>query len=136
MDAQQIKNKGADEQEFGQKFCFCCLTVLTTQTFDGVGSLLRARRHETNNPLTIWPDLYDLIVPELTIKGIYCYQDEEWQGETVHDFALALRLLEEGKVDLSRLVTHRFRLDQWHDALRAALEKGRHKAVKVAFVPA
>jgi threonine dehydrogenase-like Zn-dependent dehydrogenase len=72
---------------------------------------------------------------ELTIRGIYCYQEEEWRGETIHDFALALRLFEEGKLDLSHLVTHKFRLDQWHDALHAALEKGGHHAIKVAFVP-
>jgi len=72
---------------------------------------------------------------ELTIKGIYCYQEEEWREESIHDFELALRLIAEGKVDLSHLVTHRFRLEQWQDALRVTLEKGKHKAIKVAFVP-
>ncbi len=73
---------------------------------------------------------------ELTIRGIYCYQEEEWQGERVHDFELALRLFAEGKVDLSRLVTHRFSLHEWREALRVALSKGEHKAIKVAFTPA
>jgi L-iditol 2-dehydrogenase len=70
---------------------------------------------------------------ELTLRGIYAYQVEHVQGEKIHTFDLAMRLYHEGKVDLSHLVTHRFRLDQWHQALEVALHKGRHKAVKVVF---
>lgn len=72
---------------------------------------------------------------ELTLRGIYAYQEEEWEGERVHTFALALRLFAEGKVDLSHLVTHRFRLEEYPEALEVALHKGKHQAVKVAFVP-
>ena len=73
---------------------------------------------------------------ELTIQGVYGFQLDDWQGERLHDFELAMRLFAEGKVDLSRLVTHRFTLDQWQQALEAAVHKGKHHAVKVAFVPA
>ncbi|WP_287155168.1 alcohol dehydrogenase catalytic domain-containing protein [Candidatus Solincola tengchongensis] len=72
---------------------------------------------------------------ELTLRGIYAYQEEEWEGERVHTFALALRLFEEGKVDLSRLVTHRFRLEDYPRALEVALNKGKHQAIKVVFTP-
>ena len=72
---------------------------------------------------------------ELTIRGIYGYQYESWQGATAPDFEIAIRLMEEGRIDLSHLVTHRFRLDQYHQALDVALNKGKHHAVKVAFVP-
>jgi threonine dehydrogenase-like Zn-dependent dehydrogenase len=72
---------------------------------------------------------------ELNLQGIYGYQLEDWRGERVHDFQLALRLFESGAVDLSHLVTHRFTLEQWEEALRVALNKGAHRAVKVAFTP-
>lgn len=72
---------------------------------------------------------------ELTIRGIYGSQYERWQGATVSDFEIAIRLMEEGKVDLTHLVTHRFRLDQYRQALEVALDKGRHRAVKIAFTP-
>lgn len=72
---------------------------------------------------------------ELTIRGIYGSQRDTWQGATAFDFEIAIRLMEEGKIDLSHLVTHRFRLDQYHQALEVALNKGKHHAVKVAFVP-
>lgn len=72
---------------------------------------------------------------ELTLQGIYGFQVDEWQGERLRDFDLAQRLFAEGKVDLRRLVTHRFTLDQWQQALETAVHKGKHRAVKVAFVP-
>ncbi len=72
---------------------------------------------------------------ELTLQGIYGYQDEDWRGERLHDFGLALRLFESGQVDLSRLITHRFRLDQWREAIRVAMNKGANRAIKIAFTP-
>ncbi len=72
---------------------------------------------------------------ELTIRGVYGYQVDEWKGERIHDFELALRLHAEGRVDLSRLVTHKFPLREWKEALGTAMRKGEHQAVKVAFTP-
>lgn len=70
---------------------------------------------------------------ELTIRGIYGYQVEEWDGQRKHDFELTLDLYREGRLDLGRMVTHRFTLDQWPQALEVALNKGKHHAIKVAF---
>lgn len=72
---------------------------------------------------------------ELTIKGVFGYQTEHYQGSTEHDFEMALRLHSEGKLDVGHLVTHRFRLDQWREALEVALAKGPNKAIKIAFIP-
>ncbi len=72
---------------------------------------------------------------ELTLRGVYGYQEDEWEGEPLHDFELALRLHAEGRVDLTPLVTHKFPLREWKEALGVALHKGEHKAVKVAFTP-
>lgn len=72
---------------------------------------------------------------ELIIRGIYAYQEEEVDGVRMHDFELALRLLAEGRADLSRLITHRFTLDEWPKALDTALNKGRERAIKIVFTP-
>ena len=72
---------------------------------------------------------------ELTLKGIYAYQEEEIEGKRVHDFELALDLFERDKVDLSHLITHRFTLDEWPKALDTALNKGRERAIKIVFIP-
>lgn len=72
---------------------------------------------------------------ELTIKGVYGYQEEEFDGKREHDFDIALRLHAEGRVDLAPLVTHVFKLEEWNEALDVALNKSRHHAVKIAFVP-
>lgn len=70
---------------------------------------------------------------ELTLRGVYAYQQETLGSESLHAFELALRLFEEGKADLSRLITHRFPLKDWQKALETALQKGKHKAIKISF---
>ena len=72
---------------------------------------------------------------ELTIRGVYGYQDEIVEGSKEHCFDLALRLHDTGKVDLAPLVTHEFALEDWRRALEVAFDKGRYHAVKVAFRP-
>ncbi|MDR7589382.1 MAG: alcohol dehydrogenase, partial [Armatimonadota bacterium] len=58
---------------------------------------------------------------------------EDWQGQRIRTLELVLRWMQEGKLDLSSLVTHRFPLDRYGDALRTALGKSAGKAFKVAF---
>jgi len=72
---------------------------------------------------------------ELTIRGVYGYQDEQVGDTTIHDFDLALKLHAEGKIDATRMVTHQFKLDEWERALEVALDKGRYEAVKIMFTP-
>lgn len=70
---------------------------------------------------------------ELRVVGSYAYAVENWQGRQVRTLELVLRWMQEGKLDLSSLVTHRFPLDRYRDALRTALGKSAGKAFKVAF---
>jgi threonine dehydrogenase-like Zn-dependent dehydrogenase len=74
---------------------------------------------------------------ELTLRGIYGYKGNP-EEESLPDFdafATTLSLMEEGKVDLSRLVTHRFPLDEWKKAVEVALNKAKYGAVKIVFYP-
>jgi threonine dehydrogenase-like Zn-dependent dehydrogenase len=70
---------------------------------------------------------------ELHVLGAYAYGFEEHRGERVRTFELALRLLRDRRVELAPLVTHRFPLGQYKQAIQTALFTGRHRSVKTVF---
>lgn len=75
---------------------------------------------------------------ELTVLGTLGYGVEAWQGERLRTFALTMTLLqrhEDLHLPLSRLITHRFALDRYPDALRANLDRARTRSLKVVFAP-
>jgi len=72
---------------------------------------------------------------ELQVTGSYIYGVENWQGRRVRTMDLALEWMGQGKVDLSPLVTHRFRLDDYPKALETAMDKADSHAFKVVFEP-
>lgn len=71
---------------------------------------------------------------ELRVKGSVWCGTETFQGQRVRTFQLALKWMEEGKLDLAALVTHRFKLDDYKRALAVTANKGRHQVVKSVFV--
>jgi threonine dehydrogenase-like Zn-dependent dehydrogenase len=70
---------------------------------------------------------------ELNVQGVYAYGVEDFAGERVKTFELALRFLSQGKVDLRPLVTHRFALADYKRAIQAALATGPSRSVKTVF---
>ena len=71
---------------------------------------------------------------ELRITGTYVYGRETSVPGEPHTIAHLLRLLAaDGAPPVDDLVTHRFRLGDWPDALRTAMARGRRAAVKVVF---
>ncbi len=70
---------------------------------------------------------------EIDVRGSYIYGTESYGGERIRTFQLALNLMAEGKVDLTSLVTHRFRLEDYKRALAAVANKGRSEVIKAAF---
>ena len=46
-----------------------------------------------------------------------------------------LDLVRDGRVDIADMLTHRYPLDRWHDALRVLADQQQSGAVKVAFEP-
>lgn len=75
-------------------------------------------------------DLSFVWARELRIVGSYGYGPERAAGGR-HTFALALELLAGGTAD--GLVTHRFPLDRWRQALGVSLRRAKHRAIKVVF---
>ena len=70
---------------------------------------------------------------ELSVMGVYAYGMEDFHGERIKTFELALRFLREGKVDLRPLVTHRFALTDYKRAIQTALATGPNRSVKTLF---
>jgi threonine dehydrogenase-like Zn-dependent dehydrogenase len=70
---------------------------------------------------------------EVKVHGSYCYAIEEFDGERISTMELACRLLAEGKVDLSPMLTHRFPLDDYRIALETVTSKSRSGVIKAVF---
>lgn len=71
---------------------------------------------------------------ELTITGCYVYGEEPALDDNPHTFDVALRLMaEHPEIRLSDMVTHRFPLDQWREAMAVSMARGQHNAIKVVF---
>lgn len=50
-----------------------------------------------------------------------------------HAIAHYLDFVQAGRVDLTGMLTHTFRLDQWRDAMTTLIDQGSTDAIKVAF---
>jgi threonine dehydrogenase-like Zn-dependent dehydrogenase len=76
-------------------------------------------------------DLTALWHKEVKLAGAYAYGVEEYRGENVKSFELAIRIAP--KIELAALVGPRFRLRQYREAVAAARAAGRQGHVKVVF---
>ena len=71
---------------------------------------------------------------ELTIVGTLASSTEEYQGQRIRCYQLALDFMAQGKVDLAPLLTHTFRLEDYRRALAMNMNKSRYGLVHSAFV--
>jgi threonine dehydrogenase-like Zn-dependent dehydrogenase len=77
-----------------------------------------------------WSPLY---FKEISWVGSNAFGVEEVDGVRLHGIEHYLRLVEDGRIDLSGMLTHTFRLEQWREAFIALATQGETGAVKVAF---
>lgn len=70
---------------------------------------------------------------ELQVLGAYAYGLETLDGKQISTFALAMDLVASRRVDLKPLVTHRFPLSHYRQAVRTALLTGRYRSIKTVF---
>ncbi|HLI15671.1 MAG TPA: zinc-binding dehydrogenase [Acidimicrobiales bacterium] len=82
-------------------------------------------------PGSVHVDLAPLWQREVTLSGTYAYGTEQLAGDERPTFQLALELVE--AADLGRLVSARYPLERYEEAIRHAANAGRRGAVKVAF---
>lgn len=76
-------------------------------------------------------DLTALWYKEVSLSGTYAYGIEEYRGEQIKTFELALGMAPE--MALGRMVGPHFRLEDYREAVTAARSAGREGNVKVAF---
>jgi L-iditol 2-dehydrogenase len=75
-----------------------------------------------------------LWVRERRVVGTYVYASEPSIEGRPHTFEEALRLVREHpELPLAELVTHRFALERWRDAMRVNLSRGASGALKTVF---
>jgi threonine dehydrogenase-like Zn-dependent dehydrogenase len=78
-------------------------------------------------------DTSPLYFKELQLVGSNAFGVEEVEGQRKHGIQHYLDLVAAGRIDLSGMLTHTFRLDQWREALTALAAQERSGAIKVAF---
>lgn len=76
-------------------------------------------------------DLTPLWHGEVSLAGSYAYGVEEYRGERVKSFELAMRLAP--KMGLETMVGPRYRLQEYREAVAAARSAGREGNVRVVF---
>jgi L-iditol 2-dehydrogenase len=72
---------------------------------------------------------------EKTLRGIYGYGPVPWRGRPCHPLEVLISLLVEGRLHLDGLITHHYPLGCLFQALNAAANRSRSKAVKVVLEP-
>lgn len=112
-------------------------TIARPETFE-VGVRLLAERGTLVQTGVSTPGRWEwtpVYFKELTIAGSNAFGVEEVDGVRKHAIAHYLDLAADRRVDLTGMVTHRFGLEQWWDALRALSNQGSSGAIKVVFEP-
>lgn len=74
----------------------------------------------------VWYSHIDLI-------GSYMHGHSAWNGQRKHDYERVIEFYRQGKFDIAGLVTHRFPLKDYKEAIRVAANKGSEKTIKVVF---
>jgi L-iditol 2-dehydrogenase len=84
---------------------------------------------------TVSADLTRLWYRQLTVAGIFAYGRAPFRGEDRDIYDSSLELLRNDGVAQLGMVTHVYALEEYRAALAAALDKGGHRSIKVAFRP-
>jgi len=72
---------------------------------------------------------------EVDLLGSMAHGTEEYECRRISTFDMVIELLRSGRYDVEGLITHRFRLEDYRSAIRAASDKAKSGAVKVTLEP-
>ncbi len=110
-------------------------TIGAAETLEVGARLLRARgslvKLGVHGPAK-WEDT-PVYFKEVVFTGSNAFGFEEVDGLRQHGIAHFLDLVESGRVDLTPMLTHTFRLEQWREAFTALADQASSGAIKVAF---
>jgi threonine dehydrogenase-like Zn-dependent dehydrogenase len=77
-------------------------------------------------------DITPIWYREVDLIGAYSSGIETWQGKKVHTLDLTIEMMQQGRLDIDGLITHRFPFEQYRRAIATAINR-RHGSIKVAF---
>ncbi len=80
-------------------------------------------------------DTAPLWLDELTLIGANGRAFEQYEGRTMHTYEIVFEWLRRRRIDLTGLLTHRFRVDQYKEAFRTLADRGGTGVIKAAFIP-
>jgi threonine dehydrogenase-like Zn-dependent dehydrogenase len=110
-------------------------TIGAAETLEVGARVLRARgtlvKLGMHGPAR-WEDT-PVYFKEITFTGSNAFGFEEVEGVRKHGIPLYLDLTASGRVDLTGMLTHTFRLDEWRDAFTALADQEASGAIKVAI---
>ncbi|HSJ26345.1 MAG TPA: alcohol dehydrogenase catalytic domain-containing protein [Longimicrobiales bacterium] len=72
---------------------------------------------------------------QLTVAGIFAYGRARFRGQDRDIYDITIDVLRAGVIGRLGMLTHVFGLEEYRAALNAALDKGGHRSIKVAFRP-
>ncbi len=78
-------------------------------------------------------DTAPLWFDEINLLGANGRAIEQYEGRALHTYEIVFELMQQKKLDLTGLLTHRFRIEQYREALAALFHRGRSGAIKIAF---
>ena len=110
-------------------------TVGTNETAEVAVRVLKARGTLVKSGVNApgrweWSPLY---FKEISWVGSNAFGVEEVDGVRMHGISHYLKLVQDGRIDISPMLTHTFRLEDWHDAFEVLANQQDSGAVKVAF---
>lgn len=70
---------------------------------------------------------------EINLTGSNAFGVESFAGQRQHAFEIYFALLEQGQLKIPSLITHRYKLEQYREALMASYDKGKYQAIKIVF---
>lgn len=77
-----------------------------------------------------WTPLY---FKEIHLVGSNAFGIEEVEGVRKHAIEHYLDMASNGRIDISKMLTHTFKMEQWREAFTCIAEQGNTGAIKVAF---
>lgn len=79
-------------------------------------------------------DLTPVWYHQIKLVGTYGHGMDQRNGIREHTYEWVFSQFRAGKFDIQGLITHRYPLEDYKEAIRVATSKGKEKAIKVAFV--
>ena len=70
---------------------------------------------------------------EIELVGSNAFGVEDFEGQRLHAMQIYLGLVSQGRISLPSFITHRYRLEQYREALLVGHNKDKHQAIKVIF---